>query len=172
MAEKIWMCSIYGKVERFQRLAPAGVTVGPGGKVTLSAQRLAESLFSDPYSAFVDRAGRVDNFVFALEPYATRDIRAFDILAQEFLNAAYASVRRQGGNPQTPPDFYAIQAPASIGGWPVYFFAVGMELHLPTEAYRGKIRLPDRPLAQQLSLPQQHSSTPFHPDLEVARHLD
>jgi hypothetical protein len=152
MAENIWLCALYGKVNRFQELAPAGVPV-KGSEVTVNGLLIIELLFGDPYAAFAERALRPGRFVLSLERHDAVSVPTLDAAAQSFLNTAYGIVVGQGETPKDPPDFYGILAPAakSSAGWPVYFFAVGMGLNLPAEAYRGKVALPSRSRPNQAS---------------------
>lgn len=143
MTEKILMCSIYGKVARFRELASAGVTIRPTGEVLINGPLLIELLFGDSYGAFAERAVRSDRFMFLLEPHDATNAGTFDTVAQSFLSSLYSQAIARGEFPKDPPDFYGILAPASRSatGWPVYFFALGTELKLPKEAYRGKLRV-------------------------------
>lgn len=147
MAENILGCSIYGKVARFHELAPAAVPVGPAGEVTINGPFLVELLFGDSYAAFAERALRADRFTCMLAPHDATNAGTYNTVAQSFLNSNYLQLRARDELPKREPDLYGILAPAaeSTKGWPVYFFAIGMGLKLPGEAYRGKVALPKHP---------------------------
>jgi hypothetical protein len=146
MSENIWLCAIYGKADRFQELASAGITIQPTGDISINAMLLVELLFGDAYAAFAERATRSDRLSLMLERDDITRAETFDNWAQTFLNAAYSAVINRGETPKISPDFYAIRAPASANtlGSPIYFFALGTGLNLPREARRGKVPLPSR----------------------------
>lgn len=147
MAENILACSIYGKVARFNELAPTAVPIRPNGEVTINGTALTELLFGDSYAAFTERALRAGRFTLMLVPHDVTDTGTFNTVIQSFLNSSYLHLRARGELPKHEPDLYGIIAPAakSTKGWPVYFFAVGIGLRLPKEAYRGKVALPKHP---------------------------